>query len=100
MIVLKHYEMNCGVVNVEDNESFEKVLAILMIPVQAYNAATNTYTVHVTYKMWSYILRECGFRNIELRLPEHREVVNLEEYRSFKACQKASKARYGYESFN
>lgn len=90
MIVMKIFEMNCEVVNDKDCEAFEKILAILMIPIQNYDAETATYTVHVTFKMWSYILRECRFRNLELRVPVRKKVVNLAEYQAYKAYRKAN----------
>lgn len=92
MIVMKIFEMNCEVVDEKNCENFEKVLALLMVPIQNYDAATDTYTVHVTFKMWSYILRECRFRDIELRLSE-KKVVNLEEYQAYKAYQRTNKKK-------
>ena len=91
MIICKIYEMNCFVVNHENNDAFEHVLSILMVPVKAYDESSNTYTIHVTYKLWSYIQRECKFRNVTVLVPDKRKVVNMEEYRAYKAEQKADK---------
>ena len=90
MVVMKIFEMSCFVVNAEKNEDFEKILSLLMVPIKGYDEQTNTYYVHVTYKLWSYINRECGYRDITV-LPKKLRVVNEDEYRAFKTAQKAAK---------
>jgi len=90
MTICKIYEMSCFVVNAEKNEDFEHVLSILMVPVKAFDESTNTYTIHVTYKLMSYIQRECRFRDVTF-LQKKVCVVNNEEYRAYKAEQKANK---------
>ena len=87
MIICKIFEMSSLVVNPAKNNDFEHVLSILMVPVKAYDESTNTYTIHVTYKLMSYIQRECRFRDITI-LSKKMSVVNNEEYKAFKAEQK------------
>lgn len=89
MVVMKIFEMNCEVVDKKNCDSFEKVLTLLTIPIQGYDADTGTYTIHATFKIWSYILRECRFRDIELRF-NRKKVVNIEEYQAYKAYQRVN----------
>lgn len=89
MTICKIYEINCFVVNPEKNHDFEHVLSILMVPVKAFDESTNTYTIHVTYKLWSYIQRECKFRDVTVTTPGTRKVINQDEYKAFKAEQKS-----------
>ena len=87
MTICKIYEMSCFVVNAEKNDDFEHVLSILMVPVKGFDETTNTYTIHVTYKLMSYIQRECRFRDVTI-LSKKMSVVNNEEYKAIKAEQK------------
>ena len=92
MTICKIYEINCFVVNADKNDDFEHVLSILMVPVKGYDETSNTYTIHATYKLWSYIQRECRFRDVNVLTPGGvRKVINLEEYKAYKAELKANK---------
>ena len=93
--VCKIVRVQCFVVNSENNERFENILSMLMVPVKAFDETTNTYEIYVTIKLWTYIVRECRFREIEV-LPQQgfrKDVVNREEYQKFHDEVKAEKKR-------
>lgn len=90
MMIFKIFEMSCFVINAEKNDDFERILSLMMVPIKGYDESTNTYYIHVTYKLWSYIKRECGFRDVTV-LPKKLRVVNEEIYKAFKAEMKASR---------
>lgn len=82
MKIYKILEIKCFVVNSERNDDFERVLNMLMVPIRCYDESSNTYVIHVTFKLWQYIQRECRFREIEA-LPQQgfrKAVVNQEAY--------------------
>ncbi len=90
MKICKIFEMSCFVVNPEKNDDFEHVLSILMVPMKGFDETTNTYAIHMTYKLMSYIQRECRFRGVTI-LSKKMNVVNDEEYKAFKAEKRESR---------
>lgn len=83
----KIYEMSYFVVNEEKKSEFERVLSSLMIPIKRLDEVSNTYVVHVTHKLNTYIRRECRFHEVTI-LSRTLGGVNNEEYREYKEEQK------------
>ena len=91
--VSKIMRVECFVVNDTKNDEFENVLEMLMVPVRCYDENSNTYVINVTYKLWSYIQRECRFREIDV-LPQdgfRKAVVNAEAYEEYREQKKRAK---------
>lgn len=93
MKVCKIMRVECFVVNSDLNEQFENVLAMMMVPVKAFDPDKNTYTIHVTWSIWKYLMKECGYRDITVMPQEgfKRDIVNMEAFREYKNEKKQNK---------